>query len=277
MHAEQKTTCRSLLSKQFEGEHMPRTFRTHSPGFYHLVNRGVGLREVFLTDEDRLFFINFLCDLSHDMSFKLHEYALISNGYNLLVETIHENLSEIMRTLNGAYARYFNQRTGRRGHVWEGRFRSWRIEDASMVLDILSYIESLPEYTGSVTDRVSYRYACYRQFTGKDEILPCLKDSIVFAHFNSHEEIESFLSKPIDVVQINRMHEMLRRASFATVPKRRSALPSLNEDYFLGHTREERNQKIHRAYRQGYSQRAIASALGISQQAVHKIIKKVST
>ena len=255
---------------------MPRTFRVHSPGFYHLANRGVGLREVFLTDEDRLFFINFLCNLSHDMSFKLHGYALVSNGYNLLMETTHENLSEIMRTLNGAYARYFNRRTGRRGHVWEGRFRSWKIEDALMALDILSYIESLPEYTGSVTDRVSYRYACYRQFTGKDEILPCLKDSIIFVHFNSHEEIESFLDKPIDVVQINRMHEMLRKASFATVLQQRSALPPLNESFFTAPTREERNQKIHRAYRQGYSQRTIASVLGISQQAIHKIIKKAS-
>jgi len=255
---------------------MPRTFRIHSPGFYHLVNRGVGLREVFLTDEDRLFFINFLCNLSQDMSFNLHGYALVSNGYNLLVETIHENLSEIMRTLNGAYARYFNRRTGRRGHVWEGRFRSWKIEDASMALDILSYIESLPEYTGSVTDKRSYRYACYRQFTGRDKILPCLKDSIVFVHFNSHEDIESFFNQPIDVAWINRMHDTLRRTSFTKVLQERFSLPPLNKDFFSAHSREERNQKIHRAYQQGYSQRTIASVLGISQQAIHKIIKKAS-
>ena len=227
-----------------------------------------------MTDENRLFFINLLCSLTREMSFRLHGYTLVSNGYNLLVETRSENLSEIMRMLNGAYARYFNRYTSRRGHVWEGRFRSWKVEEESMVLDILAYIESLPEYTGSVTDRTSYRYACYRQFTGRDEVLPCLKDSIIFVHFNSHEDIESFLNQPIDVVLINRMHEMLRRASFSAELQEQTALPPLCSDFFESHTREERNRKICKMYRQGHSQRSIASVLGISQQANHKIIKK---
>ncbi|MCF6201187.1 MAG: transposase, partial [Hydrogenimonas sp.] len=104
---------------------MPRSKRVSICGYYHVSNRGAGLCEVFLRDEDRLFFIMQMCGFSKQYQFTIHGYALLSNGYNILIETTKENLPHIMKSINGQYTSYFNRKYGRRGYLWEGRYQSW--------------------------------------------------------------------------------------------------------------------------------------------------------
>ena len=53
-------------------------------------------------------------------------------------------------------------------------------------------------------------------------------------------------------------------------PKTKERLADVIGNY---QTKQERNEKILKAYKVGYSQQMIAEAIGISQQAVGKIIK----
>jgi REP element-mobilizing transposase RayT len=255
---------------------MPREPRIDHSGYYHLSNRGVGLREVFFNHDDRIFFITLMCDAAKHFEFSIHGYALVGNGYNILIQTSKNNLSHIMKLINGQYTSYFNRRYARRGHLWEGRFKSWYIEDEGFVLDILSYIEYLPVYTGGATEKQNYFYSSYRQFIGIDERLPCLYNSVVFKKFNTLSHIKSFFNKPIDVARINRIHTLLKKQNNARPKRPKKALAPLKESYFQSDTQKERNKKIYKAYKEGYSQAKIGMALGISQQAVYKIIKKLS-
>ena len=257
---------------------MAREIRLDGSGYYHVSNRGVGLREVFSSNEDRIFFITLLCKSAKQYHFAIQSYALVSNGYNILIKTTKNNLSHIMKTINGQYTSYFNRRHRRKGHLWEGRFKSWHIEDISFVLEILSYIEHLPIYAGDATEKQNYPYASYRQFIGIDERLSCLNESIVFQKFNNLLDIKDFFNKPIDVDRIHRIHRLLRQQSRARVERpSKKALPFLDPSYFESSTKAERNQKIYEAYQKGYSQAKIGAALYISQQAVYKIIKKLSS
>jgi len=256
---------------------MAREPRVDTSGYYHLSNRGVGLREVYLSHEDRIFFISMLCNCAKQYSFHIHGYALIANGYNILIETTKNNLSIIMKMVNSRYSSYFNRRQGRRGHLWEGRFKSWFIEDEGFVLDILSYIEHLPIYTGATTDKQNYFYASYRQFIGTDECLPCVQQSIVFKKFNNIKEIKLFFNKPIDFERINSIHRLLQKTSRKRNVRPKKVLASLPKDYFTSSmSNTDRNKKILKAYNKGYSQTMLGQTLGISQQAVYKIIRKLS-
>ncbi len=246
-------------------------------GHFHISNRGVGLREVFLSNEDRVFFISLMCDAAKRYEFTVHGYALISNGYNMVVETTKNNLSHIMKQINGQYTSYFNRRYGRRGHLWEGRFKSWYIEDRGFILEILTYIEHLPVYTGSATEKEHYHYSTYRQFIGIDERLTCLQGSIVFQAFNSSEQIKEFFSRPVDIARINRIHDLLKKLNKSLSRKPKKSLPPLETSFFPKEgSKEERDRKVFEAYKKGYSQASIGMALGISQQAVYKIVKKIS-
>lgn len=256
---------------------MGRETRMNRCGHFHISNRGVGLREVFLSNEDRVFFISLMCDAAKRYEFTVHGYALISNGYNMVVETTKNNLSHIMKQINGQYTSYFNRRYGRRGHLWEGRFKSWYIEDRGFILEILTYIEHLPVYTGSATEKEHYHYSTYRQFIGIDERLTCLQGSIVFQAFNSSEQIKEFFSRPVDIARINRIHDLLKKLNKSLTRKPKKSLPPLETSFFPKEgSKEERDRKVFEAYKKGYSQASIGMALGISQQAVYKIVKKIS-
>ena len=60
------------------------------------------------------------------------------------------DVSELMRNVQGAYARWFNSRHERRGRFWAERFKSTLLEDALAVLDCLLYIELNPVRAGLV-------------------------------------------------------------------------------------------------------------------------------
>jgi hypothetical protein len=255
---------------------MPRDERIDHSGYYHVSNRGVGLREVFLSNEDRIFFITLMCDAAKHYNFCIHGYALISNGYNIIIETKKNNLSHIMKQINGQYTSYFNRRCRRRGHLWEGRFKSWYMEDKGFILEILAYIEHLPVYTGSATEKQHYTYSTYRQFIGIDERLPCLHDSIVFQQFNTLSQIKEFFNKPINIERINSIHQRLKKESRKKPKRPPKDLRVLHLCDIEGHTKVERDKKILKAYKDGHSQAKIGMVLGISQQAVYKIIKKIS-
>jgi len=48
----------------------------------------------------------------------------MDNHYHLLIETTKENLPVLMRTINANYAKYFNKKSKRSGHLWQDRYKS---------------------------------------------------------------------------------------------------------------------------------------------------------
>ncbi|WP_457605262.1 transposase [Nitratifractor sp.] len=58
---------------------MPRKPRIDIAGYYHVINRGVEKRVVFVNDEDFEKFEELLCDGAVEFSVRIHNYALMSN------------------------------------------------------------------------------------------------------------------------------------------------------------------------------------------------------
>lgn len=254
---------------------MGRDLRHGSAGVYHIVNRGVGLREVYLCTEDKLFFIQLICMYASEYQYTIHTYTLINNGYNFIIETKKDNLSKIMKLINARYTFYFNKKYGRRGYLWEGRFKSWEIKNDNILLKIVAYIEHLSVYTGVSKTKEDAYYASYRQFVGLDQRLSCIEESIIFKRFNNVTKIKNFFNKKIDIDDINNLHEKLKKQNHMKEAPPSLVLPELVHSDFRGLEKDERNNKIYLLYKSGYTQTAIGIALGISQQAVHSIIKKM--
>lgn len=109
---------------------MPRPRRSGFPaGLYHVVSRGAGGIAIFGDDDDRLLFLHLYARTLRRMDWTSHAYCLMTNHFHLLVQTNTPNLSAGMHVLNGIYARAFNERYGRRGHLFGARFYSGAIED----------------------------------------------------------------------------------------------------------------------------------------------------
>jgi len=72
--------------------------------------------------------------------------------YHLVLAASRERLSHGMRRLNGAYARRFNKRHGRRGHLFDERFASFAIEDDRHLGAAIDYVLQNPVKAGLCHD-----------------------------------------------------------------------------------------------------------------------------
>ena len=71
-------------------------------------------------------------------------WCLMDNHIHLLLDDGHAHLSDCMHSITTAYAMYFNSKTGRRGPVFQDRFKSVPILDDDQLLNCVRYIHDNP-------------------------------------------------------------------------------------------------------------------------------------
>ena len=108
---------------------MARRLRVDEIGFYHIINRGVERRTIFLDDDDYSQFILIVDESAKTYNFNVHSFCLMDNHYHLLIQINSRNLSLLMRQINSKYSIYFNKKYKRVEPLWQGRFKSWFIYD----------------------------------------------------------------------------------------------------------------------------------------------------
>jgi putative transposase len=78
---------------------------------------------------------------SHPAS--LHAYGLWPVGFLMVVSpAAAAGLGALVQALGRRYGAHFNRRHGRRGGLWEGRFRATIIEPAPLLLDAMQWVET---------------------------------------------------------------------------------------------------------------------------------------
>ena len=143
---------------------MGRPLRSSLPdGYFHVYSRGAGGGPVFADDADRNSFLRLLTLSGQRQGWTCHAFTLLTTHYHLIVETTRDNLSAGLHGLNGRYARHFNSRHGRFGHVFAERFSARLIESEAYLYDACAYVLVNPVRAG-LCDRVedwSWSYSRY--------------------------------------------------------------------------------------------------------------------
>ncbi len=138
--------------------------------FYHIINRGIDKREIFLDDKDRLRFMNSLLVFNdqgptqwHDSSFwqqrgslylieyksknplvEICVFALMRNHFHLLVRQLSEDgIAALMNKLGG-YSCFFNKKYERTGALFEGRYKTKLIKTEAQLRNTFIYIHTNP-------------------------------------------------------------------------------------------------------------------------------------
>lgn len=252
---------------------MPRKPRIDMPGYYHIINRGVGRRKVFLNPEDFEYFLELLCKESKNYSITIHNYCLMHNHYHLFIQLHYENLSKFMRQINSRYAIYFNKRYKRSGHLWQGRFQSKIITDEAYFYTLIRYIEQNPVKARIVNNAEDYSYSSAHHFLDT-KIVECLNDSWIKEHYqNDFESIKILLNTPFDADELS---ELKKASSLVEAPnvKKECNEKELKIFLFKANDIKHRNELILKAYEQGHSQHTIAKVIKLNQATVQRIIKR---
>ncbi len=130
--------------------------------FYHVLSRGNERKEIFRDDKDRSLFTEIMGEMSARFSVDIFAYVLMSNHYHLLLRTNRPNISKSMQWLGVTYTRRFNIRHSRSGHLFQGRFKSFLIENDKYLLILSCYIHRNPLRAGIVRRLVDYQWSRYK-------------------------------------------------------------------------------------------------------------------
>ena len=129
----------------------------------HVTQRGNNRIPTFEDSSDFEWFLFSLRHAAQRRGLRIHAYALMSNHFHLMVTADSEtSLPRTMQSLGRRYVRYFNDRHGRTGTLWEGRHRLARIFDERYWLACMRYIELNPVRAGLVPSPDLYDWSSYR-------------------------------------------------------------------------------------------------------------------
>jgi putative transposase len=129
----------------------------------HVIQRGVNRTACFVDDVDRTCYVRALRVASERAGCDIHAYVLMSNHVHLLITPRDaRSPSRMMHMLGRAYVRYFNDRHGRTGTLWEGRFRSSLVDSERYFLVCSRYVELNPVRAGIVSRPGDYRWSSFR-------------------------------------------------------------------------------------------------------------------
>jgi putative transposase len=145
---------------------MPRRNTEFTKGeSYHLFNRGNNSQKIFLIAENYFFFLDCLITSLPSSSVSIHAFCFLPNHYHIslrLEEAI--DVSDAMKNFQRTYAKAFNTRFRRHGHVFENRFKSIHIESADY-LDFLSrYIHRNPIEAGLAANPEDWQFSSYLSY-----------------------------------------------------------------------------------------------------------------
>jgi putative transposase len=97
----------------------------------------------------------------------LHAYALMTNHVHLLLTPREPRaVSRLMQFVGRMYVRSINQRYGRSGSLWEGRFRSSLVDSERYFLVCQRYVELNPVRAGLARDPRDYRWSSHQHYAG---------------------------------------------------------------------------------------------------------------
>jgi putative transposase len=143
---------------------MPRTARASVGEYcYHVINRGNARAEVFHAEGDYQAFLDLLSEASRRLPMRVLAYCLMPNHFHLAVWPSRDgDLSRWMQWVLTAHVRRYHRWHDSSGHVWQGRFKAFPIEQDAHLLSVMRYIEQNPVRAHLVTRAEEWRWSSAR-------------------------------------------------------------------------------------------------------------------
>ncbi len=150
---------------------MPRKAREKSStGIYHVILRGINRQRIFEDDEDYEKLLETLKDYKEKSSYEIYAYCFMSNHVHILLKEEQEELGTIFRRIGATYVYWYNWKYNRRGHLFQGRYKSETVETDRYFLTVLRYIHQNPLKAGMVKKILEYPWSSYREYMENPKI-----------------------------------------------------------------------------------------------------------
>lgn len=232
-------------------------------GFYHVVIRGVNKQNIFFDDNDKILFINLLKKYGIKLKIRIHAYCLMDNHVHLELEDLEHNLSVFMQSICSIYARSFNRKYDRIGHLFQDRFASEIINNTKHFLTVFRYIMQNHKKAG-LSSQIQFRWNSYTHYSISNTFV---YKEFLLEYFGSLTNIYRFLLKESDE---NCLEIELRPSEkeMDTIEKIKKLLKTENPLIPPDLPRNQIEKKIRLLKENGFSIRTISRITGISKYQV---------
>ncbi|MBU4342669.1 MAG: transposase [Candidatus Omnitrophica bacterium] len=201
--------------------------------YYHIYNRGVDKRKIFLENKHYYRFIQGLyefndLDVVTNVNWRLFNYGspapivkkrkrlveiicfcLMPSHFHLILKQLVENgISKFMHKLGTGYANYFNEVQDRTGSLFEGRYKSILIEEDRYFVHLSRYIHlncigliepkwkecGIKDWEKVNKFLERYRWSSYLDYVEKSNMPSLVNTDFILNYFGSKEKYRQFTS-----------------------------------------------------------------------------------
>ena len=173
---------------------MPRRQGIFAPSdYYHIYNRGANREDIFFSRENFLHCLRLLGKYAESYLVTVIAYCLMPNHYHLLLRQDGEvSLSKLVNVVFNAYVQALNRQLGRKGTLFEGRFKHVHVDEEEYVLHLCRYIHLNPVKAGLVSRPEDWVFSNYQEWIGMRQ--GRLKDAeFISSYFAYPEDYKRFV------------------------------------------------------------------------------------
>ncbi len=142
---------------------MPRASRIVVPGIpHHITQRGNRQMPIFFSDHDRQYYIEVLTKACVANDLTCLAWCLMDNHVHLILKPkAADALRATLASAHTKYAQHVNLRQGLTGHLFQGRYASYAMDDAQLMVAV-RYVENNPVKAGLVANAADWRWSSAR-------------------------------------------------------------------------------------------------------------------
>ncbi|WP_224962177.1 transposase [Geomonas subterranea] len=187
---------------------MPRIARGLSDGFlFHVLNRGNARQEVFHKNGDYYSFLMLIEEAVGEFDIGVLAYCLMPNHFHFLINPGKaQTLGKFMQWLLTSHVRRYHQHYGTCGHVWQGRYKSFIVQEDDHLLTVMRYIEGNPVRANLVKSSKNWKWSSHVERLGRQP-----RNIIDDAPIALPADWTSYVDDPMTANEVERLRRSVNR------------------------------------------------------------------
>jgi REP element-mobilizing transposase RayT len=131
------------------------------------MNRGSDRQDIFSDELDHRQYLSIVGESVERGQIEVHAHAEMTNHFHLLGRSPLGEISAAMHRIESDYAHWYNERHGRTGPLFTGRFKAVAVESDEQLLTVARYIHRNPLAKVSRVQLAAYPWSSYPAYLGR--------------------------------------------------------------------------------------------------------------
>ena len=158
-----------------------------------MIFRGNDKQDIFYDDQDRYVFLDRMQITQDKFKYDIFSYCLMNNHIHMVIKVKDDLLSKSMHNLGIRYSMYFNKKMDRRGHLFENRYLSKKVENLDYFLNVCKYVHRNPE-NAKIEKTEKYKWSSYQDYIKNTRKI--INSKILLHYFN--DDLNEFIKYTLE-------------------------------------------------------------------------------